>query len=132
MCLFKGLYVILNTHHDQAKNGVTYRNGYFPNRNNREESEKYLLNISIPITQAFNNGYDHHIIFETLNQQRLKGDTHEWWYAPEDGNCEEGIQVLNEYNKLIHIIIRNSGGNNAKRFILFTSCPASYGYVTSN
>jgi hypothetical protein len=52
--------------------------------------------------------------------------------APEDGNCEEGIQVLNEYNKLIHIIIRNSGGNNAKRFILFTSCPASYGYVTSN
>jgi len=62
----------------------------------------------------------------------LKGDTHEWWYAPEDGNCEEGIQVLNEYNKLIHIIIRNSGGNNAKRFILFTSCPASYGYVTSN
>ena len=62
----------------------------------------------------------------------MKGDTHEWWYAPEDGNCEEGIQVLNEYNKLIHIIIRTSGGNNAKRFILFTSCAAAYGYVTSN
>ena len=132
MCLSKGLYVILNTHHDQADNGVSYGKGYYPNRNNREESERYLLNIWSQITLAFNNGYDHHLIFEPLNEPRLRGDTHEWWYAAGDGNCEEGIQVVNEFNKLIHTVIRTSGGNNAKRFILYTSCAASHGYVTSN
>ena len=132
MCISKGLYVILNTHHDQADNGVSYGKGYYPNRNNREESEKFLLNIWSQISLAFNNGYDHHLIFEPLNEPRLKGDSHEWWYAPGDGNCEEGIQVLNEYNQLIHTVIRTSGGNNAKRFILFTSCAAAYGYVVSN
>ena len=132
ICLNKGLWVILNTHHDQAGNGVSYGHGYYPNRNNREESERYLLNIWSQITQAFNNGYDHHLIFEPLNEPRLSGDTHEWWYAPGDGNCEEGIQIVNEFNRLIHTVIRTSGGNNAKRFILFTSCAAAYGYVTSN
>ena len=131
-CLSKGLYVILNTHHDQADNGVSYGRGYYPNRNNREESEKFLLNIWSQITQAFNNGYDHKLIFEPLNEPRLRGDSHEWWYAAGDGNCEEGIQIVNEFNKLIHTVIRSSGGNNAKRFILFTSCAAAYGYVTSN
>ena len=132
ICLSKGLYVILNTHHDQADNGVSYGHGYYPNRNNREESEKYLLNIWSQITQAFNNGYGHKLIFEPLNEPRLRGDTHEWWYAAGDGNCEEGIQIVNEFNRLIHTVIRTSGGNNAKRFILFTSCAASYGYVVSN
>ena len=132
MCLSKGLYVILNTHHDQAEGAVSYGKGYYPNRNNREESERYLLNIWSQITQAFNNGYDHHLIFEPLNEPRLKGDQHEWWYAAGDGNCEEGIQMVNEFNSLIHTVIRTSGGNNAKRFILFTSCAAAYSYVTSN
>ena len=132
MCLSKGLYVILNTHHDQAENGVSYGQGYYPNRNNREESEKYLLNIWSQIALAFNNGYDHHLIFEPLNEPRLKGDSHEWWYAPGDGNCEDGIQTVNEFNSLIHTVIRTSGGNNAKRFILFTSCAAAFDYTTSS
>ena len=131
-CLSKGLYVILNTHHDQADNGFSYGRGYYPNRNNREESEKFLLNIWSQIAQAFNNGYDHHLIFEPLNEPRLRGDSHEWWYAAGDGNCEEGIQIVNEFNSLVHTVIRTSGGNNAKRFILFTSCAAAYGYVVSN
>ena len=132
MCLSKGLYVILNTHHDQADNNVSYGKGYYPNRNNREESEKFLLNIWSQITLAFNNGYGHKLIFEPLNEPRLRGDTHEWWYAPGDAKCEEGIEVLNEFNSLIHTVIRKSGGNNAKRFILFTSCAAAFDYTTSN
>ena len=132
MCLSKGLYVILNTHHDQADSNVSYGKGYYPNRNNREESEKFLLNIWSQITLAFNNGYGHKLIFEPLNEPRLRGDTHEWWYAPGDAKCEEGIEVLNEFNSLIHTVIRKSGGNNAKRFILFTSCAAAFDYTTSN
>ena len=132
MCLSKGLVVILNTHHDQADNYVSYGKGYYPNKNNREESEKYLFNIWSQIALAFNNGYGHKLIFEPLNEPRLKGDTHEWWYAPGDGNCEDCIQSVNEFNKLIHYVIRSSGGNNAKRFILFTSCAAAPGYVLAN
>ena len=45
ICLSKGLYVILNTHHDQADGSVSYGKGYYPNRNNREESEKYQIII---------------------------------------------------------------------------------------
>jgi endoglucanase len=131
MCIAKGLVVILNTHHDQADNNVSYGKGYYPNRNNREESQKFLFNIWSQITLAFNNGYGHKLIFEPLNEPRLKGDTHEWWYAAGDGNCEECVQSVNEYNKLIHHVIRSSGGNNAKRFILFTSCAAAPGYVLS-
>lgn len=130
-CLSKGLVVILNTHHDQADSWVGYGKGYYPNSNNKVESEKYLLNVWSQIVLAFNNGYGHKLIFEPLNEPRLKGDSHEWWYAQGDGNCEECVRTVNEYNRLIHQVIRSSGGNNAKRFILFTSCAANPGYVQS-
>ena len=131
-CIKKGLYVILNVHHDQADYGVSYGRGYYPRYNQITESEKFLLNIWSQITLAFNNGYDHHLIFEALNEPRLKGDSHEWWYQPGDSSCEEAIKVINEYNQLIHTVIRKSGGNNKSRFLLFTSGAAAYSYVTSS
>lgn len=131
MCINKGLYVILNTHHDQAENGVSYGKGYYPRNDQKAESEKFLVNVWSQIVLAFNNGYDHHLIFEALNEPRLKGHTYEWWYPGGDQNCEECISVVNEFNNLIHSVIRQSGGNNKSRFLLFTSCAAAFSYVTA-
>ena len=131
MCLKKGLWVILNTHHDNANNDqVSYGLGYYPKKNSQAESEKFLANVWTQICEAFNKGYNQKLIFEGLNEPRLMGNQYEWWYSPGNPDCEEGNQVLNSFNKLIHSVIRKSGGNNAKRFIMFTSQAAAYSYVT--
>ena len=115
------LYVILNTHHDNAdynKDGIKYGYGYYPFWNDAIESENFLYNIWRQIAIAFNNGYDHHLIFEGLNEPRLKGLENEWWYDEDDSNCKEAAAVLNEYNRLILKAIRDSEGNNLYRFVL--------------
>ena len=131
MCISNGLYVILNVHHDQSDYGVSYGKGYYPMSNQLAESERFLLNIWSQITVAFNNGYDHHLIFEALNEPRLKGLSQEWYY---DGssNAEDAIQSIMEYNNLIHYVIRSSGGNNKLRFLMYTSGAAAFSYVSAS
>jgi endoglucanase len=128
-CIRRGLYVILNTHHDNC-NGkeepLKYGEGYYPLLKDAVESEKFIYNVWVQIATAFNNGYDHHLIFEGLNEPRMIGMTHEWWYDVNDPTCKESALVLNEYQKLIHKAIRESGGNNVKRFILVTALSAGY------
>ena len=66
-CIKKGLYVILNTHHDNAGDNIfplKYGQGYYPLNKDIEESEKFIYNVWKQISIAFNNGYDHHLIFE--------------------------------------------------------------------
>ena len=128
-CIRRGLYVILNTHHDNAEKRNTslkYGQGYYPLKKDIVESEKFIYNVWAQIALAFNNGYDHHLIFEGLNEPRMIGMTHEWWYDPEDETCKESAAVLNEFHRLIHKAIRESGGNNEKRFILVTALSAGY------
>ena len=124
-----GLFVILNTHHDiytKFDQPLTYGRGYYPLRRDMKESEKFIYNVWKQITEAFNNGYDHRLIFEGLNEPRLVGTEFEWWYKVGDPLCEEAGTVLNEYTKLIVKAIRESGGNNEKRFIMVTPLAAGY------
>ena len=129
ICLEKGLYVILNTHHDNAEPNrmpLPYGRGYYPLKKDIVESEKFIYNVWVQIATAFNNGYDHHLIFEGLNEPRLIRSQYEWWYNPEDWSCQESATVLNEWHRLIHKAIRETGGNNKKRFILVTGLAAGY------
>ena len=122
-----GLYVILNTHHDNSeKSNIKYGQGYYPLRQDMVESEKFLYNVFRQIALAFNNGYDHHLIFEGLNEPRLMGTQFEWNYKKGEPICEEANSVLNEYLKLIVTAIRTTGGNNEKRFIMVTPLAAAY------
>ena len=128
-CIKKGLYVILNTHHDNCEGKeepLKYGEGYFPLVKDAEESEKFIYNVWVQIATAFNNGYDHHLIFEGLNEPRMLGMDHEWYYDVNDPLCKESALVLNEFHKLIHKAIRESGGNNVKRFIMVTPLYAGY------
>ena len=128
-CIGYGLYVIINTHHDNAQPNIfplKYGQGYYPLNKDIRESEKFLYNVWKQIATAFNNGYDHHLIFEGLNEPRLIGHQYEWWYNPEDWTCQEAADVLNEFHQLIHKAIRETGGNNQKRFIMYTPLSAGY------
>ena len=122
-----GLYVILNIHHDNAEyQNIGYGKGFYPSKVDMEESERYIYNIWKQITTAFNNGYDHHLIFEGLNEPRLKGTQYEWSFTKGVQACDEAASVLNEYMKLVVKTIRSSGGNNRKRFIMVTPLAAAY------
>ena len=124
-----GLYVILNDHHDNYDNDkgpLTYGLGYYPSRRDIKESERFIYNLWRQIAIAFNNGYDHHLIFEGLNEPRLIGTEFEWSYRRGEPLCVEAEQVLNEYMSLIVKAIRDSGGNNKKRFIMVTPLAANF------
>ena len=126
-CIEAGLYVILNDHHDNADlidDPISYGSGYFPLKKDLEESERFLYNIWKQIALAFNSGYDHHLIFEALNEPRLKGHKNEWNFKNDDPDCEEACSVLNQYLDLVVKTIRETAGNNYKRFIMVTPLAA--------
>ena len=121
----QNLYVILNIHHDYANyisdSSISYGDGFYPLFKDKEESEKFLYNVWKQISEAFNNGYDHHLIFEALNEPHLEGTNFAWKYIKGEQLCEEAVSSLNEYMQLIVKTIRESGGNNEKRFLMI--CP---------
>ena len=128
-CIEFDLYVILNDHHDNAdliEETISYGSGYFPLKKDLEESERFIYNIWKQIALAFNTGYDHHLIFEALNEPRLKGYKAEWSYKKDDPYCEEACEVLNKYLQVAVNAIRETEGNNYKRFIMITPLSANY------
>jgi len=131
----EGYYVILNEHHsvhDNMSSPLKYHEGYII-RNTPEdisESKAFLTAIWEQICEAFNNSYDEHLIFETLNEPRnTSHENHMWTPAvklsySDSSNCSECIadhEITNTYNQLILNTIRNGGGNNAKRFVMIPS-----------
>jgi len=114
------MYVILNSHHDNWINEsqMVPGKGYYPNNVNLELSKEYLKNVWAQICLAFNDGYDEHLVFETMNEPRQRGTEHEWWTDPNCPKCLEAGLCLNELNQTALDTIRASGGNNAKRFVM--------------
>ncbi len=131
----KGLYVILNTHHDNAENSedpIEYGKGYYPSKKDLKESTQFLYNVWTQIASVFNNGYDHHLIFEGLNEPRPIGTSCEWTYKKGDKICEEATSIVNEFSRIILKAIRESGGNNEKRFFMVTPLSAAYGSAVTS
>lgn len=122
-----GLYVIINDHHDQyTKEGLMpHASGYYPNSLNWNESMLFLKNLWAQISISFNSGYDERLIFEIVNEPRLCGHEHEWWYNPNCTACKNGASTLNRLNQICLDTIRSSGKNNAHRFVMITGLAAS-------
>ena len=121
--------VILNSHHDGAKvtdQPLKYRFGYYTANSDRAESERFLYNIWSQIGITFNNGYDQNLLFECMNEPRPEKTSCEWSYKKGDSICEEATSSINEYNKICLKAIRETGGNNEKRFVLVTGLGAQY------
>ena len=107
-----------------AKDNVHYT-GYLLNENDKNESAKLLTAIWKQYAQAFNNSYDEHLIFETLNEPIDALHEHAWFPETNCPVCIEDFAILNEHNQLIVDTIRSTGGNNAKRFIMVEGLAAA-------
>lgn len=120
------MYVILNIHHDNAESStVAYGSGFYPASQGKTESLNFLTRIWEQITATFNDGYDEHLIFEVMNEPRMKNDQHEWSFYSDCDTCQDAMSCVNEYNQKCLDTIRKSGGKNASRLVMLPSIAAS-------
>ena len=78
-----GLYVILNTHHEEW---------YMPKPSEKDGDIEEIKAVWAQIADRF-KGYDEHLIFEGLNEPRLRGEGAEWT------GTSEAREIINEYEK---------------------------------
>lgn len=117
-----GYYVILNEHHsvhDDMNSPLKKCEGYIVTTESAAESKAFLKEIWTQICKNFNEEYDEHLIFETMNEPRDTAHEHCWNTKPDTCDiCKDEVALVNEYNQLILNTIRASGGNNANRFVM--------------
>lgn len=106
-----GMHVIINVHHDD--DWV---------KPNTDESDLAIARLSSLWTQVANHfiAYNDSLIFETLNEPRLKGIPEEW-----SGGTSEGRGFINDFHLAAVNAIRETGGNNEKRHIMIPTWAAS-------
>jgi uncharacterized repeat protein (TIGR02543 family) len=107
------MYVILNTHHDEY---ITP----FSSSSETSQSVTTLTRLWTLIGREFNNDYDHRLIFEVLNEPRVKGHAREW-----EGGIRSHRRNLNQLNQAAVDAIRATGGNNRYRILMIPTYAAS-------
>lgn len=104
-----GMFVILNTHHEEW---------YMPKEEFAEENLKQLEKLWEQIAERF-KGYGERLIFEGVNEPRLRGEGAEWT------GTAEAREIVNQYAETFVKTVRASGGNNAERALMITPYAAS-------
>ena len=105
----KGAYVIINTHHEEW---------YMPDEANKVANGEQLVAIWTQIAEAFKD-YDEHLIFEGLNEPRLRGTSKEWT------GDDKASEIINYWERLFVDAVRATGGNNTLRHLMITGYAAS-------
>lgn len=116
-----GLFVVLNSHHD-----CDY---YYPSDEHMEQSRAYITAIWTQLCVRFSD-YDTRLIFEGMNEPRLKGTNSEWWFAYDN---EEGLAALEnvmELNELFVDTVRSFGASHAERYLACPSYAAAPDFTT--
>lgn len=116
--LEEGLYVILNTHHDV---GADF---YYPNTENADVSRRYIRTIWEQLSARF-AAYDERLIFESMNEPRLKDTEDEWVFNASKATCADAAENINQLNQLFVDTVRASGGANASRYLMVPGYAAS-------
>ena len=123
----EGLYVILAGPRDdhlqqaqwQGKIGKDVHYAcYNVSEKDKAQSKAFLKAVWLQYAQAFNNSYDEHLIFETMDEPAAIFHEHAWNPDENCSTCKKNFEIINEYNQLIVDTIRSTGGNNANRFIM--------------
>lgn len=104
------MYVIINMHHEEW---------HFPSYENLDAAKTILTTVWNQIAERFKY-YDEHLIFEGLNEPRMKGTDFEW-----NGGNKEGREVVNQLNAAFVETIRNAEGNNQLRHLMIPTYAAS-------
>ncbi len=123
--LDEGLYVIINIHHDNLKDGMTATSYGFTVNTDPEEfsaSMEYITAVWRQVAEAF-IGCDEHLIFELLNEPRHRQGNDEGFGTP--GNLTELNRLITRYCQSALNAIRETGGNNAGRYVMAPCYAAS-------
>lgn len=113
-----GLCVIVNIHHDDDARW------FYPDRAHAESSKRYMEAIWSQVAERFAD-YDERLIFESINEPRLKGTAYEWNFNHLMLECRESAEVLNELNQTFVDTVRAAGGENADRYLMVPGYAAS-------
>lgn len=116
------MYIILNIHHD------TMQGYYYPSKDQYETSAHYMECIWSQLSERFAD-YDEHLIFEGINEPRLKGTNYEWWLDMNNDQCKEAVDCVNRLNQVFVDTVRSTGGNNATRYLMVPGYCASSEYA---
>ena len=112
------LHVILNIHHDEYQ--------FYPSSERYDESARYISAIWSQLALRFRD-YDDRLIFEAMNEPRLKDTGYEWYLDPVSPACQDAEDCLNRLNQLFVDTVRASGGNNADRYLMVPAYDAAPG-----
>lgn len=113
----EGMYVIINTHHD------VYPQYYYPSKQYLDSSRHYIECIWSQVGERFKD-YDQHLIFESMNEPRLKGTSIEWNVST-SAEGKESRECINELNQVFTDTVRSQGSLNADRFLMIPGYDAS-------
>lgn len=118
-----GLYVIINSHHDNEI--------YMPTPDNRERGMAYLQAIWTQVGERFRDA-DYRLIFQTMNEPRVVGTSYEWSIDTRNEDCMAAMEVVNDLNQTALDAIRATGGNNADRFVIVSPYAANAQAATTS
>lgn len=113
LCLARGLYVIINIHHD---NNTSF---LYPSTPCLEQSIGYVTAIWRQLSERF-AAYDEHLIFESCNEPRLVGHPCEWSLNAGNPDCQDAVACINQINQAFVDTVRAGEGCNPTRYLL---CP---------
>lgn len=111
-----GLYVVINSHHDNEL--------YMPTPENADSARQYLDAIWRQVATRFSDR-DHKLVFETMNEPRVTGVSYEWNIDTQNLECMAAIEVVNQLNQTALDAIRRTGGRNADRFVIVSAYAGS-------
>ena len=115
----------------RAKESIHYE-GFNVSEDSKKKDQTLLKAIWKQYAEAFNNSYDEHLVFETLNEPIDAFHEHNFHEKTDCAVCKKDFAILNEYNQLIVDTIRASGGNNASRFIMIEGLAGGWKNITTN
>jgi len=118
----RGMYMILNIHHDDSPDY------YYPDSDHLENSTRYMRSIWTQLATRFAS-WDDHLIFEGINEPRLKGTDHEWYWDPNDASCQDSMACICALNQVFVDTVRACGGENETRYLMVPSYAANAGYA---
>ncbi|MCL1881272.1 MAG: cellulase family glycosylhydrolase, partial [Oscillospiraceae bacterium] len=115
-----GFTVILNTHHDEFI--MPFRNAGEMATTNATITRLWTL-----IGNEFNDDFGERLVFEVLNEPRIKGGVGEWQGGGARGDAEARgrRERLNTMNQAAVNSIRATGGNNRHRVLMIPTHGAS-------
>ena len=110
-----GMYVMIDTHHEPD---------YWlkPTPEKEEEITAELKAIWTQVAERFKD-YDEHLMFEGMNEPRMKGTAMEW-----QGGTAEERKIIDHMNQAFIDAVRSTGGNNETRLLILCTYGHNPGY----